>query len=52
MLYNETLDVIISSDNNKRSDSCIVHKVLFSVFLIINISMAVYVYFLLYLKNN
>ena len=40
MLYNDTLD-IISSDNNKTSNSCIVYKVLFSVFLIINISMAI-----------
>ena len=51
MLYNETLDVILLSDN-KTSDSCIVYIVLFSVFLIINISMAVYVYFFLYLKNK
>ena len=36
MLYNETLD-IISSSNNKISDSCIVYVILFSVFLIINI---------------
>ena len=33
MLYNETLDIISSSDN-KISDSCIVYIVLFSVFLI------------------
>ena len=39
MLYNETLDIISLSDNNKTSDSCIVYIVLFSVFLIINISM-------------
>ena len=32
MLYNETLDIISSSDNNKTSDSCIVYVVLFSVF--------------------
>ena len=38
-LYNETLDIISSSDNNKTS--CIVYIVLFSVFLIINISMAI-----------
>ena len=49
MLYIETLDVISSSDS-KTSDSCIVYIVLFSVFLIINISMAIYVYFFLYLK--
>ena len=52
MLYNETLDIISSSDNNKTSDSCIVYIVLFFVFLIINISMAIYVYFFLYLKNR
>ena len=52
MLYNETLNIISSSDNNKTSDSCIVYIVLFSVFLIINISMAIYVYFFLYLKNK
>ena len=51
MLYNETLDVILSSDN-KTSNSCVVYIILFSVFLIINISMAIYVYFLLYLKNR
>ena len=49
---NETLDIISSSDNNKTSDSCIVYIVLFSVFLIINISMAIFVYFFLYLKNR
>ena len=52
MHYNKTLDIISSSDNNKTSDSCIVYIVLFSVFLIINISMAIYVYFFLYLKNR
>ena len=31
MLYNETLD-IISSSNNKTSDSCVVYIILFSVF--------------------
>ena len=51
MLYNETLDIISSSDN-KTSDSCIVYIVLFSVFLMISISMAIYVYFFLYLKNK
>ena len=49
MLYNETLD-IISSSGNKASDSCIVYIILFSVFLIINISMAIYVYFSLFKK--
>ena len=44
MLYNETLEIISSSDD-KTSDSCIVYIILFSVFLIINISMAIYVYF-------
>ena len=52
MLYNETLDIISSSDNNKASDSCIVHIVLFSVFLIINISMAIHISFFVYLKNK
>ena len=51
MLYNETLD-IISSSNNKTSDSCVVYIILFSVFLVIIISMAIYVYFFLYLKNK
>ena len=51
MLYNKTMDIISSSDN-KASDSCIVYIVLFSVFLIISISMAIYVYFFLYLKNK
>ena len=43
---NETLDIISSSDNY------IVYIALFSVFLIINISMAVYAYFFLHLKNK
>ena len=51
MLYNETLD-IISSSENKTFDSCIVYTVLFSVFLIMNISMGIYVYFFLHLKNK
>ena len=49
---NETLDIISSSDNYKTSDSCIVYIVLFSVFLVINISMAIYAYFFLHLKNK
>ena len=52
MLYNESLNIISSSDNKKTSDSCIVHIVLFSVFLITNIYMAIYVYFFLCLKIN
>ena len=52
MPYNETLDIISPSDNNKTSGSCIVYIILFSVFLIISISMAIYVYFFLYLKNR
>ena len=52
MLYNETLDIISSSDNNKTSNSCIVYIALLSVFLVINISMAIYVYFFLCLKNK
>ena len=51
MLYNETLDIIPSSDN-KTSNSCVVYIILFSVFLIINISMTIYVNFFLYLKNR
>ena len=43
---------IISSSDNKTSDSCIAYILLFSVFLIISISMAIYVYFFLYLKNK
>ena len=50
MLYNETLDIISSSDN-KTCDSCVVYIILFSVFLIISITMAIYVYLFLYLKN-
>ena len=49
MLYNESLDIISSSDN-KTSNSCIVYIVLFAVFLIINISLAICVYFFIYLK--
>ena len=52
MLYNETLDIISSGDNNKTSNSCMVYIVLFSVFLIMNTSMAIYVYLFLYLKNS
>ena len=52
MLYNETFDIISSSDNNKTSNCCIVCVVLFSVFLIISISMAIYVSFFLYLKDR
>ena len=51
MLYNETLDIISSSDN-KTSDSSFAYIILFSVFLIISISMAIYVYFFLYLGNR
>ena len=51
MPYNETLDVIPSSDN-KTCDSCVVYIILFSAFLLISISMAIYVYFFLYLKNR
>ena len=45
---NETL----SSDNNKTSNSCIVYIVLSSVFLIINISMAIYIYFFSSFKKS
>ena len=51
MLYNETLD-IISSSGNKTFDSCVVYIILFSVFLVISISMVIYFYFFLYLKNR
>ena len=51
MLYIEALDIISSSDN-KTSGSCVVYIILFSVFLIISIFMAIYVYFFLYLKNR
>ena len=46
MLYNGTLD-LISLNDNKICNSCVAYIILFSVFLIINISMAIYVYFLL-----
>ena len=51
MLYNETLDIISSSDN-KASDSCVVYITLFFVFLIISISMVIYFYFFIYLKSR
>ena len=51
MLYNETLDIISSSDN-ETSNSCIVYIILFSMFLIISISMAIYAYFFVYLNNK
>ena len=50
MPYNETLD-IISSNDNKTSDSCVVY-IHYFLFLIISISMAIYVYFFHYLKNR
>ena len=50
MFHNGTLD-ITSSIDNKNSDFCIAYIVLFSVFLIINISIAIYAYFFLCLKN-
>ena len=51
LLYNETLDIISSSDN-KTSDSCVVYIILFSVFLIISISTVICFYFFPYLKNR
>ena len=51
MLYNETLD-INSSRDNKTCDLRVVYIILFSVFLIISISMAIYVYFFISLKNR
>ena len=46
------MDIIPLSDNNKTSDSCIAYIALFFVFLIINIYLAIYVYFFIYLKNK
>ena len=51
MLYNEALDIISSCDN-KASDSCVVYIILFSVFLIISLYMAIHVYLFLYLKSR
>ena len=50
MLYNETLDIISSSDH-KTSGSCIAYIILFSVFLITSISIAIYVFFLSFFKK-
>ena len=51
MLYNETLDIISSSDNkNKTSNFCIIHTVLFSVFN--NEYIYGYLYLFLYSKNR
>ena len=51
MLYTETLD-IISSNNNKTFDSCIVYIVLFIIFLITNICICcIFIYFHWYLKK-
>ena len=50
MLYNEILYVIPSGDD-KTCDSCAAY-ILFCVFLIIIISMAIYVYLFFYLKNR
>ena len=51
MLYNETLD-IISSNNNKTFDSCIVYIVLFIIFLITNNCICcIFNYFHWYLKK-
>ena len=51
LLYNETLGIISSSDD-KTYDSCVVYIILFSVFLTVSISLAIYVYFFLSLKNR
>ena len=51
LLYNETLDAI-PSNGNKTSNCCVAYIILFSVLLIINIYMAIYVYFFLFLKNR
>ena len=51
MLYNETLD-IISSNNNNTSHSGIVYTVLFVIFLMTNICMCcIFIYFHWYLKK-
>ena len=46
MLYNETLDIISSSDNNNISNFCIVYIVLFSVFLIIFSAICIFSFFI------
>ena len=52
MLYNETLDIISSSDN-KTSDSCIIYIVLFVIFLITNICICcIFIYFHWYFKKK
>ena len=51
MLCNETLDIFSSCDN-KTFDFCVVYIILFSVFLIISISIVIYVSFFIYLKNR
>ena len=52
MLYNETIDIISSSDK-KPSDSCVVYIILSFVFLIIiSKSMVICFCFFLYLNNR
>ena len=50
LLYNETLDIISSSDN-KTSDSCVVYIMLFSVFLIVSISGYLFLFLSLFKKQ-
>ena len=44
LLYNETLDIISSSDN-KTSDSCVVYIILFTVFLIVYLWLFIFISF-------
>ena len=49
MFYNETLDIISSSDN-KSADSCVVYIIIFCI-LIISISMVILFLFLSLFKK-
>ena len=42
MLYNETLDIISLSDNNKTSDSCIVYCIVLQLLYIYSIIFCVF----------
>ena len=44
LLYDETLDIISSSDN-KTSDSCVVYIILFTVFLIVYLWLFIFISF-------
>ena len=52
MLYNETLNAIPLNVYKKVCNFCMIYIVLFVVFLIIDISIAIYVYLFRYLKNK